>query len=142
VQTNTVDISVKDTRLIGHRRGLLINLLNNMNLGTLRVFAESSTFANTNPDEGFRLFNQGGVISSSAIDLGGGSLGSQGHNSFVHHAQQALAVVNLHLAPPPLLVSAASNYWGGGAPVPGVDTLTSGPVVLTTSPFLTTDPNQ
>ena len=141
VQTNTVDISVKDTRLIGHRRGLLINLLNNVNLGTLRVFAENSTFASTNPNEGFRLFNQGGVISSAAIDLGGGSLGSQGNNSFFNNAQQDLAVVNLHVAPPPLIVSAANNYWGGGAPVPGVDTLTTGPVVLTTSPFLTTNPN-
>jgi hypothetical protein len=145
LDTSTVDISVKNTQLTGHRRSLLVQNLNRVHLGTLKVKVEGSVLAD-NTNEGFRLFNQGGVIDSATIDLGGGPLGSAGNNSFTNNGTAADAdatVVNLNFAGPVLLVYASNNFWGGGAPVTGAgqNLFTTGPAAFIVNSFLTKQPS-
>jgi len=142
VDTNTIDISVRNTTMTGHRRGMFVNNANSSHIGTLHVVVEDSVMAN-NTQEGFRLANPT-TLDNVIIDLGRGLLGSRGHNTFLNNNDQAdLAIVNTTLTGPAIRVDAQDNYWGGGAPVTGLNEnlFTSGPVILNASRFLTRDPN-
>lgn len=141
--TVTIDIKLKNVLATGHRRGLFVQNLNNVHMTTLNLSAEGSTFSNAT-NEGFRLFNQGGVIDNFACDLGGGTLGSSGHNTFLNNGTAADADATIiNLGAQELSCAASQNYWGGGAPVTGVgqNLFTSGPADFVVNSYLTHNPN-
>jgi len=141
--TSTVDISLHNVLLDGHRRGLLLNNLAGVHIGTVNLSVEGTTFSNAT-NEGFRLFNQSGVIDSFACDLGGGTLGSRGRNTFLNNGTAADADANItNLGAQALSCSASQNYWGGGAPVtgPGQNLFTVGAASFVVDSYLTHNPN-
>ncbi len=129
----------------GHRRGLNVNNLGGVHMGTLNVFAQGCTFQNAT-NEGFRLFNDvGGVIDNFlGCDLGGGGLGSNGHNTFLNNGTATDADASIvNNAAEQLTVYVSQDYWGGAAPVTGVgqNLFTVGPASFVASGFLKHDPN-
>jgi hypothetical protein len=114
-----------------------------VHMTTLNLSAEGSTFSNAT-NEGFRLFNKGGVIDNFACDVGGGTLGSSGHNTFLNNGTAADADATIiNLGAQELSCAASQNYWGGGAPVTGVgqNLFTSGPADFVVNSYLTHNPN-
>jgi len=84
---------------------------------------------------GFTLNDRGGSGGHAVtVDLGGGVLGSRGHNRFIDDARGAMRVTAERVA-------ARHNWWGGGAPTTydGDDRPTDGALVRS-DPVLPTDP--
>jgi hypothetical protein len=88
-----------------------------------------------------------GLIASTAIDLGGGTLGSEGRNSFLNNgtlpSDADAAAVDTNFTSPHITVFVSNNYWGGGAPVtgPGQNLFAAGNASFVVNGYLTEDPN-
>jgi hypothetical protein len=137
-----------------------IGILNASNIETLNVLVENSSLSDFTAPSGAMPIAAVTVthpadkkLGTAAIDLGGGPLGSRGHNRFVKNAGLDVSVSNANAGTAPIRVDAARNYWGGGPPViastaPGApkpsegvaDVAISGNVTFTPPAHLTSDP--
>lgn len=161
---DTIDLTVRNTVMSGHIRGIHIMNINGYSADNVNVLVENSSFRNmrgytdgSEGGEGFRILNIDpdgprippgpGSFGAANIDLGGGLLGSVGHNSFTNNERHDVAVVNLNFAGPSVDVFASDNYWGvggtdrGPAPAQFDDYLLVGNATFTADSWLTTDPN-
>jgi hypothetical protein len=104
-------------------------------VGNLAIRMEQNDVENDvagNPDgEGIVLLDPGSNVMASAIDLGGGSLGSFGLNRIVGNATDA-RVENL-------VVVAEENWWGNPTGPQNLELLGTASVAF--EPFLTADPS-
>jgi len=109
---DTVQLTVKDTKMSGHMRGINIANLNKVPIEKMYILVERSSLSDMK-EEGFRVLNTAD-IGNVKIDLGNGLLGSAGHNRFTNNGSHDVSVVNSS-ATTPIRVFAAKNYWGGEA---------------------------
>ena len=125
-----IDVTVEDSEITGNR-GANLGIRNFTALDRLAVRIENTEFSDANRSgSGFANVEAEnlGTTGSSAIDLGGGPLGSPGGNCITGAGMAASAIgYTLH---------AAGNWWGSpDGPAPGT-VLGSVP----TAPFLATPP--
>ena len=106
---DTVQLTVKDTKMSGHMRGINIANLNKVPIEKMYILVERSSLSDMK-EEGFRVLNTAD-IGNVKIDLGNGLLGSAGHNRFTNNGSHDVSVVNSS-ATTPIGVFAAKNYWG------------------------------
>jgi hypothetical protein len=179
--TDALNLAVRNVRMSGLGRGIGLTVPpnattpqapNNFVLRQLHILVENSSLSDLTREAvewsqagGRAIGETGGAI----IDLGGGPLGSAGHNRFVNNGTPGyvppgadpsgiepiamvdgdVSVQNANPAPSPAInIYASNDYWGGGAPnvsaTPGGATdvyLAAGTnVTFTSTSFLTTDP--
>ena len=132
---DTLNLTVKDTKMSGHMRGINIVNLNKVPIKKMNILVEKSSLSDMK-EEGFRVLNTAD-IGSVKIDLGKGPLGSSGHNRFTNNGSYDVSVVNSSEMTP-IGVFASKNFWDGVAPTK-VDVV--GDVEFFAPVFLTEDPN-
>jgi hypothetical protein len=139
--TKAFTLTVKNTKFSGF--GGAIGILNANNLETLKVLVENSSLSGFTAPPGAKPIAAVTVthpadkmLGTAVIDLGGGPLGSRGHNRFVKNAGAGVSVSNANTATAPIRVDAAGDYWGGGP----ADISTGGNVMYTRPTHLTSDP--
>jgi hypothetical protein len=134
---NTLNLVVKEVQISGLGQGLGIE--NTANVQTLHVLVEHASLADLTREGIVVTHAANRTLGTAIIDLGGGPLGSEGRNRFVHNGAFDVSVTN-NMTTAPIEVFASENFWGGGAPVIGTDVLLSDNVTFTAPTFLTTDP--
>ena len=128
---------VQDVQISGLGQGLGIE--NTANVQTLHVLVEHASLADLTREGIVVTHAANRTLGTAIIDLGGGPLGSEGRNRFVHNGAFDVSVTN-NMTTAPIEVFASENFWGGGAPVIGTDVSLSDNVAFTAPTFLTTDP--
>ena len=172
--TMAVWLAVRNVSISGLGRGIGLTVpstVNNNNIRSFRILVEDSSFENLTKEA--VQWSQGAaaqlgtVADPPVIDLGGGPLGSHGHNRFLNNGVPGyvppgadpagvdaygfdgdVSVANANLANPAIRLHASDNYWGGSAPVvsstPGQSTDVYIPagsnVTFSSSGYLTEDP--
>ena len=139
--TKAFTLTVRNTKFSGF--GGAIGILNANNLETLKVLVENSSLSGFTAPAGAKPIAAVTVthpadkmLGTAVIDLGGGALGSRGHNRFVKNAGSGVSVSNANMATAPIRIDATADYWGGGP----ADVSTSGNVTYTRPAHLTSDP--
>ena len=112
--TKSIEARIEDSEIRGNR-GANVAVRNFTALEDLRLMIEDTVLRdNHGGGSGFANFEaeELGATASSAIDLGGGSLGSHGGNCITGSTPAAAAIG--------FAVSAEGNWWGSpGGPAPG-----------------------
>ena len=131
---------IRNTRIIGGDPrqgggGISLNLQGVPDSGgSTTLLVESSSIIGTT-GYAFTLNNRGGDDGHAVtVDLGGGALGSRGHNRFIDNEKGAIRL-------PPIRMTAQHNWWDGGTPTlyDNDDRPTDDAHVLV-DPVLTADP--
>lgn len=131
--------AIRNTRIVGGDPrqgggGISLNLQSVPGGGSTTLLVENSDVIGTT-GYGFTLNDRsGGGGHAVTVDLGGGVLGSRGHNRFIDNAKGAMRVT-------PDRVEARHSWWGGGAPVIyDADDLPTEEAQVIIDPVLPTDP--
>lgn len=110
---SVLDLAIRNTKIIGanpQQAGGAISLIaqNQYNTGSrTKLLVENCDLINSGRF-GFAITDRSGEYSST-VDLGGGDLGSVGHNRIVGSAEAEIRVLNANPV-------AKHNWWGGGEP--------------------------
>ena len=177
--TMAVYLTLKNVSITGVGRGIGLTVpippatqvLNANNIRSFRIMVEDSSLSDLTGEALLWWQGAAGQLGTTAdppiFDFGGGPLGSQGRNRFVHNGDPNytppgangaaidrrfdadFSVRNDRPAPanPAIQVWANNNYWGGGAPVVGTSPAgqdvyipAGSNVTFTATTFLTVDP--
>jgi hypothetical protein len=127
----TIEVDVEGSSLTGNKYSNLI-FDATAPVDDLTIKVENSNLTNS-PGRGFEFDQAPGLTSSSAIDLGGGGLGSVGNNSILRNGLDAV-ITNYD-------VSVKNDWWGSAnGPSPSsIDLI--GTATLDVIPFLTQPPH-
>ena len=149
IKSNIFDANRRNFQLRALQSGLANaeisrNIFSNSNSSNVSFNAEnngqviaslSQNIIVNNNETGVRILDNS--TASLNIDLGGGSLGSIGHNSIFNNT---LEEIRVDLDGDEL--SAENNYWGTAAGLLPAEVLLEDGSTIDASPFLTSDPNQ
>ncbi|MAW64170.1 MAG: hypothetical protein CL473_09355 [Acidobacteria bacterium] len=130
---------IRNTQIIGGTPrqgggGISLNLQPGPDSGGRTTLLVENTDVIGTDGYGFALNDRGGGPHDLIVDLGGGVLGSRGHNRFVDNSKGPLRVAGHR-------VTARHNWWGGGVPVAhGPDDRVAPEAEVLTEPVLTEDP--
>lgn len=139
-RNSVLSYEIRNTRIIGGNPrqgggGISLNLQSVPDGGgSTQLLVENTEVVGTT-GYGFTLNDRGGGPHDLVVDLGGGVLGSQGHNRFIDNEKGAMRV------PPAARITAQHNWWGGEPPVvydPDDQPSSAEQVLL--EPALTSDP--
>jgi hypothetical protein len=139
--TKKFSLAVRNTKFSGF--GGAIGILNANNIDTLNVLVENSSLSDFTAPAGAKPIAAVTVthpadkmLGTAVIDLGGGPLGSRGHNRFVKNAGLDVSVSNANAGTAPIEVDATGNYFEGGP----TDIAINGNVKFNRPTNLTSDP--